>query len=901
MAFESFLAFEASAGSGKTFNLVVRYLSLLFMGEDPESIVALTFTNKAANEMLERIVLTLERLEERGELGAIAQVCDMSAEAILAQRDVVLRKFLRSNIQISTIDTFLGRILRKFALNAGLMPTFATTTNHHEVKLMERFLNEVEVSRSQGALVHLSLLSEKRLGDLFGLLAFLYSKYKELDLDAYERAEVPAESIGEAMELAGRIAAMLSAKPLSDRSRATMEFDSFESLLEKTWVFKPTLEYWDFKKHFEPAMDDLLHRLQDAIGRHMRWREVLYFRELFAVLKLYIKSRRMMAVQGNELSFDDITLGVHTLLREKLESEFLYFRLDARIKHLLLDEFQDTSVLQFDILRPLIEEIRSGEGASSGGSFFFVGDVKQSIYRFRGGVSALFHQAARHFGVHVEPLRVNYRSRSEIVDFINRSFASKIRGYIPQQSPETLHGGYVSVSPRDDLLEGLGKTVDALLADGVRAEEIAILTVTNNDGSAAQEYLEALGHRVVTETTAKLIAQRSVRAIIEYLRYCYFDTPIYRFNCAALVGCDPDAIHPAAFDHPAEGAIDFIRRYAMADRSALMYVEALQRYRDVEEAVFEAERLETAAPQSDQQGIRIMTVHKSKGLEFEHVIVLDQLGRGRPRNDPIVFEYDGVALEGLFYRIKHREAVDERYARALETELSAAAEDRLNALYVALTRAVESLHVVMKEKSSWFEPLDLPAGMWGEMLHHARPAPLQRDVPDCPFRAERYGRQEETAGVKREMTADYAAVQFGLALHYALEMMAQGSPESMNTALESARNRYGAFLPEGGIERIRGRLERLMEDATFASLTRGEWRKEQPLRYEGSLYVIDLLVRHPQGWNVIDYKSGREGEGEHREQVTRYVEAVRAIFPGERVEGYLCYLLNDSVEWVKCL
>jgi exodeoxyribonuclease V beta subunit len=194
----------------------------------------------------------------------------------------------------------------------------------------------------------------------------------------------------------------------------------------------------DFKKGYEPRMDELLREIQSAVASQMRRREVLYFKELFIVLKLYIKSRQKMATQNNELSFDDITLNVHTLLREKLESEFLYFRLDSRIKHLLLDEFQDTSVIQFDILRPLIEEIRSGVGVNEGGSFFFVGDVKQSIYRFRGGVSALFHRVAELFDVKLEPLKVNYRSRSEIVEFVNRSFRGENQRVYPSAEPAKL-------------------------------------------------------------------------------------------------------------------------------------------------------------------------------------------------------------------------------------------------------------------------------------------------------------------------------------------------------------------------------------------------------------------------------------------------------------------------------
>ncbi|MFZ5373957.1 MAG: UvrD-helicase domain-containing protein [Campylobacterota bacterium] len=108
MAFEPFLAYEASAGSGKTFNLVVRYLSLLFLGEDPRTIVALTFTNKAANEMLERMVQTLEHLHERGELQAIAEVCGIPAGEILARRSEVLRVFCTPTYRFRPLTSFSG-------------------------------------------------------------------------------------------------------------------------------------------------------------------------------------------------------------------------------------------------------------------------------------------------------------------------------------------------------------------------------------------------------------------------------------------------------------------------------------------------------------------------------------------------------------------------------------------------------------------------------------------------------------------------------------------------------------------------------------------------------------------------------------------------------------------------
>ena len=127
-------------------------------------------------------------------------------------------------------------------------------------------------------------------------------------------------------------------------------------------------------------------------------------------------------MDDSELSFSDVTHLVYHILNLIDDSEFLYFRLDSQIEHLLLDEFQDTSILQYKIIKPLISEITSGDGIFENGSFFFVGDVKQSIYRFRGGVSALFVAVKEENSTHLEKLLTNYRSQKEIVLFVNSVF-----------------------------------------------------------------------------------------------------------------------------------------------------------------------------------------------------------------------------------------------------------------------------------------------------------------------------------------------------------------------------------------------------------------------------------------------------------------------------------------------
>jgi exodeoxyribonuclease V beta subunit len=157
------LAYEASAGSGKTFMLVVRYISLLFRGAKPNKILALTFTNKAASEMSERIVSTLQDLQNRGELEEILKVTGFTKEYILENREKILEEFLNSHTKIMTIDSFFTSILRKFSLYKSLMPDFTTFSTQHEIKLLSRFLNEVSVAGKKETLVSLAVSSKKRI------------------------------------------------------------------------------------------------------------------------------------------------------------------------------------------------------------------------------------------------------------------------------------------------------------------------------------------------------------------------------------------------------------------------------------------------------------------------------------------------------------------------------------------------------------------------------------------------------------------------------------------------------------------------------------------------------------------------------------------------------------------
>ncbi len=913
MAFQPFLAYEASAGSGKTFMLVVRYLSLLFMGKEPSKILALTFTNKAANEMLERIVVTLETLQERsdGELKEIASVIEKSPDEILLMREEVLKRFLNSDVKVMTIDKFLSIILRKFSLHAGIMPTFSTHESQHEIKMLTRFLMELSTAAKEESLINLTLINNAKLSEIIGLLNQLYSLRKRFDTAQYVQqaclypkdtsssltVHVKSEILAEVEKLKQLVQSHDAA---SSTAKKSMEIESFEALLTKSWYTKESLNYRTYTKCFVPQMDEILHRIQAKLKEYYYLKEQNYFYELFSLVDIYEKSKLSLAKEDSELGFDDVTIFVYKMLHDKsLSREFLYFRLDAEIDHLLLDEFQDTSTVQFEILAPIINEICSGVGVSDAKSLFFVGDVKQSIYRFRGGIKELFYEVANRYSVNVSLLVTNYRSSSAVVNFINHVFENKIDGYKPQQIKPGATEGYVEIVEDDELLDVAVEQVKKLRSLGVDGNDIAILCATNGDGLKIEEALKAEAIDVVTETTSKLINQQNIQALIEYLKYIYFKEEIYARNFFSLINQPPQSIEYVDCNMIAlvPHIKSIIEKYELydGDLNTISFLEALYRCADIEAFIFEYERIDASSVRTEQMGVKVLTVHKSKGLEFEHVIVLDRFGVGRPNNSRLIFEYEGVDLCNIFLRQKGRDALDEVYQNALAKDAKLNHEDNLNALYVAFTRARESLFVVKKSKSSKFDILDLEVTQLGSLHVKIQRHEFNEQKASIEYSPIILGRQEELLKPEAKEDENLHAIDFGLALHYALEMVDLHDSSSVLLTMNGVKNRFGARLSQEDFDAIEFRVMRLLNDPKFQELISGVCHKEQPIAYSGELRYLDLMVEKHDEIIVVDYKSSWLFKEKHLKQVGFYKKAVQNIL-SKPVKAYLIYLLEERIE-----
>ena len=913
MAFYQSLAYEASAGSGKTFALVIRYISLLYLGAKPGSILTLTFTNKAANEMQVRISTVLAQLhlpQRENERRAIAQTLEITEEEVLAGRQAIYDAYLQSDLKISTIDKFFAQILRLFSQHLGLMPDFTIDELQDEQRFMLRFIANVRRADAYRDLVLFSARESKRLSDIFSFLSGLYTKDAEL-APFLQMEETPPPSEKEILRLVASLRMLFDdhCPDLSPRARKTLEnIDSIEALVKKGWLVKESFDYWDYKKCYTPQMDTLLQEIKEALARYFIHKESFLLSRYFRLYRIYKTTLLEENIDTNTLAFNDVTNLLYTLLHEKIDRDFLYFRLDGSIDHLLIDEFQDTNIVQYRILSPIIEEIHAGVGSGGLKSFFYVGDIKQSIYRFRGGAKELFHYVANRFGVRIEQLNTNYRSDCEIVKFVNDTFREKIAGYHDQQCKDPESGGYVQVTVTDELLETITDRLFSLLEQGVPADDIAILTYTNAD---AYQIEEALLQRdptlkITTQTSIKLINNRYVSAVIEFLKYLYFHEEICKANFLTQIGkpwSTPLDISPFNPRTPLPKLVkEIIRAYQLPgdDRNLLKLIEVVSGYKDIEAFLFESETLNVDSPSKKSEGIRILTIHKSKGLEFKHVIVSDRFKKKNTNRSTLIFSYDEIALKRIFLRITKRDSVDKSYQEALQQERQLSLEDELNALYVAFTRAEHSLTVVCNEneKESAFSILGLSPLVRGKLPIMPHTAHVEDPAEARAYAPLHLGLQEQKGRDEERQREDIYAINYGNALHYMLEVLDGFSPLDLDNAYWAMKNRFEMLLKEGDAESIKARVARLLEDEQFLALTKGTISKEQPLLYNNELRQIDLLVEKEARYVVIDYKSSETVRSEHRRQVRHYKEAVATI-TGKPTDAYLCYVGSDRIELIE--
>ncbi len=942
------MALKASAGSGKTFALSVRFLALLFKGANPSEILTLTFTKKATAEMKERIldylkILQKENLEDEKEkeksqniLKELEEKYRLNPSLVQNRAQEIYQRFLNAEIRISTIDAFFQSILRKFCWFVGLSANFEVNedTEAHQQQLNEIFLNALNGEQLEELSVFITqcLSHDNYTSDsILERLRFLKNKLYLFDPN---KKELAFDEEGFLEKLRNLNKQIQSVETASNAAKTAIKCDDFRGFLNSslTWLEKKS-EYRFFKKFKDeiPTLESECEEIENDLKRYYEARENALFKKFPKFIQLYDKATSKIQA----LDFDAIKDKVHALLNghEEMPAEFFYFRLDSKIAHILIDEFQDTSLNDYKILAPFIDEIKAGIGqAKWHRSVFFVGDVKQSIYGFRGSFSSLFESVSKDF--YHDNLEFNHRSSPLIINYVNtifkKAYQNSPTAYLEQKYPKASSNnhagdGYVKVSlvadERELLLEQILQEAKNLLEHRIDPKDITILCTRNKDALEIKNYLQKnlSAIRPSTESSAELsqfVESKIIKNALEYALAEEPYKPFYKHSVLKLAGyLHDDAIALAGFNPKKESVAGFVWKvmelFELYTECAQICLELAVGCEDANEFLKKLEAKEIAS--FNAKGAQIMTIHASKGMQFPYVIVCERLGKPKSNNsNQFLEEYSGTELIRLYYKMKNREVVDKDYARALDKEEAAKDHEETNVYYVAFTRAELGLIVVAKDKDQkkdkkeskskgMREKLDLAPLEEGEIapVISSQKEPSSASVLIKPHAYGEQVQEIEEEPSDYEKNNDQEAIHFGIALHKGLEYQyAYRIPKK--SVLEYLNYHHGFYGLD--YQALEESLELFENDAKIQALFKNlALRGEVAFLFEGVVSRIDVLLwDRGQNLYVLDYKSSQNYQQSHKAQVSHYAAFLQTQAPHFKIQAGIIYAHKRLLEklWV---
>lgn len=811
--------YKASAGSGKTFTLATRCIALLLAApaSSYRHILAVTFTNKATAEMKERILGQLFGLS-RG-LPSSADYLDtirpalpgLGDEEIRRRAADVLHRIVHDydRFRVTTIDSFFQGVVTNMAHELGLSANFRVDINDTDVidQAVDRLMAGLqpntavlrwvigyireriddnrrwditrEVKRlARNLLRERYLMLENRLRDALSddeHLNGFRRKLREQDEAAADHMESAARYLEEAMEERGlgfdafsrgtALATYLRklADGVPDAPTATVE--AYLSAPEK-WLRKA-----DQKRPELVAACEELRGILETVENFRR--EYAQAHSNYVLTTANLGPLRLLGEIGRELTqineeANRFMLAKVPILLNRLigsdDAPFVFEKAGTTFLHVMIDEFQDTSTLQWRNFKTLLLE-----NMSAGNSCLLVGDVKQSIYRFRGGDWGILAGIRKEFPRHpvdVQELTTNYRSQRRVIDFNNRFFA-RAAAILDELSPTegddriaTLYadvaqrcaadgdGGYVRVHftdrraggdvgrPADDLrMDDLEAQVRSLHAAGLPYSAMAVLVRWNKEAAALIDRFatDCPDVPLVSDEAFLLAASEAVQLLVHAMRYLADPTDtialafVARHSSAAAAdwaACEGD--HPAALADTEfisrreilqtlplyELQEELIRLFGLDRRPGqaaylMAYLDQVLAFLDDNPSdirLFLEHWTDVLSgrsiPAAEVEGLRVLTIHKSKGLQF-HTVLLPfcdwAIERDRPDDllwcEPAEAPYDELPLVPVPTRAMARDSI---YAADYEHEHFQRRIENLNLLYVAFTRAEKNLLVWTK-------------------------------------------------------------------------------------------------------------------------------------------------------------------------------------------------------------
>lgn len=812
----------ASAGSGKTYTLVTRFIGLLGREVPPGRIAALTFTRKAAGEFVVQILLRL-----RQAAAAPAEADRLCREAGLPQMGCgqfqsLLEAFIGGfgTLQMGTIDQFFSRIVATHPFEVGLSRPHRILEEAEQartrLRVMEAFFGETgEQDRERLIRLYRELTWGKEEKRVYGVFEerleachALFVESGTPDLWGHPSRiyrSMPWWSSGETVDKAGLAAEIQEAagdlekkqvreavlklvgafatwQPGTDLGNGTL----FERLLSQREAFlegSAELAFGRSRETVGPPLTRLLYRLVQTVVREEILLKFLATQSLGKLLAAYDRHYAESVRESGLLVFADLPVLLARALASNppaLAVQDLLYRMDARTDHWLVDEFQDTSRIQWKVLAPFIEE--AIQDPSGERSFFCVGDIKQSLYGWRGGDPRLFGEIRERYqggdrGIRLSGLHTSWRSAPPVLELVNGVFGEGVsrtdleaavrerwstawEPHLP--SPRTRHlPGYAAwglVDPET----GLEQAVAGLLGELdplPRGLTCAVLVRSNDEVASMTQALRFAGLPASMEGVVPVVRDNLPGLWILAFLYALsrpgeaFPQAYFRLPGCAFTEAEAEHLrlsvrrelsgqaHAAAVGVLLENLSErlpqtpFLRLRA---RQILEAAAAIERSGSGSLEDFIARLEATTLAQSAQPGqVQVMTVHKAKGLDFDLVVAA---GFGRDaligHNRSLLHVQRGTDGEIQWISQLPRQEIQVGDAALQAARLSFEEErtfEALCVLYVAMTRARQGLYCLAERSGKTVKRVT-----WEDLFRTAFPEPAAREaVAGICWQAER--------------------------------------------------------------------------------------------------------------------------------------------------------------------
>ena len=1042
----TFQVYNASAGSGKTFTLVKQYLKVLLTSSDLfmfQKVLAITFTNKAAGEMKARVLFNLEEFAEGSEsdlLKIILSETNLDATIIQERSKKILDAILNNYaaFSITTIDSFTHKIIKSFAFDLGLSLNFEVemdaisllneavdvliskigTDKKLTNLLIDYSLDKIDDDKSwdiskdlndfakvllnEDDVKHFRRLADKKLDDFFELK----NKIQKSNKDIENEYKVFGNAVLSFIETSGvqlSDFAYSGEYPKHFQKLTKLRFLKFDDLKFDTRLHKVIEEGKNlFAGKASAASKDTIEGISEQLRLYYYQSKDLYNRTYSSYLlnKITLKSIIPLAVLNNvnsELNNikedNNIRLNAefNQLISDNIKNEpapFIYERIGQRFQHYFIDEMQDTSVLQWQNLIPLIANALAQENSN----LLLVGDGKQAIYRWRGGKAEQFidlgSKEVNPFNIkkEIRNLETNYRSYSEIINF-NNSFFSHTANFLHDESYKNLFsqgnvqlentkkGGFVSLSflekeadKEDEKVKYPKKVLEKInqLKEDFYLNEICVLTRTKKDGIAVADYLSENGVSIISSETLLLKNNSKINFIIDLLysiqntndqekrfEVLYFlyehlqvKTPKHTFfkkyvNFANAVIFEDLQSFGISFNFSVFQQVPFyekieeiIRGFKLVNSSNAyvqffldVVLEQQRKATDVGDFLefweLKKDKLSIVASEN-ANAVQVMTIHKSKGLEFPVVIFPCDVDIYKQINPKIWF--DDLPKEYGFKELlidykKDLSLINERGLEIYNQQREELELDNFNLLYVALTRAAEQLHIITENKISanGLENMNYYSGVF---INYLKEQNLwQEDRLEYSFgNRERVKKKEAAASLceihqkfistpwqehnivllasasKLWNTAQGKAIDFGNLFHEMLSKIITKNDVNIVTTLYHQKG----FINEIQLKLIKEMMYLIVNHpklAVYFSDKVTVFNEREIVDFDNQVVIPDRLVfNHLNEVTVIDYKTGNPSS-EHHQQLLKYERVLKSI--DFKVGKKLLIYINAEVDVVE--